>query len=115
MQSSNENFDANINTLNRNMQDVKSKFGVLKTIMENQSKQKTLDEIDIGVANCGLFKYYDCTSNHGIKKQSSELAEEAIGWFLQGYDFKISLPKEASLTNVDSFSSKTTTKKGTFE
>jgi hypothetical protein len=39
MQSSNENFDAKINTLNQHMQDVESNIGPLKTIMENQSKQ----------------------------------------------------------------------------
>ena len=94
MQSSNENFDAKINTFSQHV------------ITENQTKQKTLEGA-LTLLDLQSFTYLDCTNNyHADQKNSSELAKTAIRWFMLGYG--CNLPSEATLTNDQRYSSKST-------
>ena len=43
MQSSNENFDAKMNTLNQHVLNMRSDIAALKTTLEDERKQKTLE------------------------------------------------------------------------
>ena len=110
LQSSNENFDAKINTLNQHVHDLKIEMGALKKIMENQEKQKTL-EVALLCLDLNSFTYFECSNNyHANKKNSSELAKTVIRLFmLSGYGYN--LPSEATLTNDHLYSSKSTAEK----
>ena len=109
LQSSNENFDAKINTLNQHVQDLKIEMGALKKIMENQTKQKTLKGA-LTLLDLNSFTYFECSNNYANQKNSSELAKTAIRSFiLSGYGYN--LPSEATLTIDHRFSSKSTAEK----
>ena len=98
MQSSNENFDAKINTLNQHVHDLKIEMGALKKIMEDQTKQKTLEGA-LTLLDLNSFTYFEAFSHHHapIQKYSSELAKSAIKWFMLGGGFH--LPSVAILSN----------------
>ena len=94
VRSSNEkfdNFDAKINTLNQHVASVKSEIGALKTLLEDEKKQKTLER-GLGLTHLYSFDYYE----DGRTKDSSEFAKNALECFLleQG----LNLPR-ASLTD----------------
>eukprot|EP00956_Cyclotella_meneghiniana_P010873 scaffold15231_cov66-Cyclotella_meneghiniana.AAC.11 len=87
MDSSNKYFDAKINTLNQQLDDVKShlvlvnnKVGTLKSLMEEDCKRKTLESAR-ALTKLGTFEYYD----RSTRKDSSDLAREVLDWFLLGY------------------------------
>ena len=81
LQSSNENFDAKINTLNQHVHDLKIEMGALKKIMENQTKQKTLKGA-LTLLDLNSFTYFECSNNYANQKNSSELAKTAIRSFI---------------------------------
>lgn len=108
LQSSNENFDAKINTLNQHVHDLKIEMGALKKIMENQTKQKTLKGA-LTLLDLNSFTYFECSNNYANQKNSSELAKTAIRSFMLGYGYN--LPSEATLTIDHRFSSKSTAEK----
>jgi predicted RNase H-like nuclease (RuvC/YqgF family) len=108
LQSSNENFDAKINTLNQHVHDLKIEMGALKKIMENQTKQKTL-ELALTLLDLNSFTYFECSNNyHANQKNSSELAKTVIRLFMLGYGYN--LPLEATLTNEQRFTTSTAEK-----
>lgn len=59
-----ENFDAKMNTFNQNVASLNQNIVALKTLLEKDVKQKTLD-----------------------RAQSSETAKTTIKWFLLGYGY----------------------------
>ena len=106
LQSSNENFNAKINTLNQHIHDLKIEMGALKKIMENQEKQKTL-ELALTLLDLQSFTYFEFSNNyHADQKNSSELAKTAIRWFILGCGYTLS--SKATLTIDQRFSSKST-------
>lgn len=94
VKSSNENFDAKINTLNQNVQGVKNEIVAMKALLEEERKQKTLERA-LKLTDLGSFKYH--TASEYTDKNSSDLAKTAIGWFMLGYGFQ--LPKNATVYN----------------
>ena len=88
MQSSNENFDAKINTLSQHVIGLKSEMEEVKKLLEEEKKQKTLERA-LGMTDIKSFQYYD-GSDYGNNKDSSNLAKETIQWFL--LDYGINLP-----------------------
>jgi hypothetical protein len=98
MQSSNENFDAKINTLQQHVNLVKCEIGALKVIMEEECKQKTLERA-LTLTDLDSFDYYESNESnfHNSKKNSSELAKSTIKWFMVGYGSN--LPNLVTLTN----------------
>ena len=80
MDSSNENFDAKINTLNQHLMGVQNEIGALKSLMEEERKRKTLESAR-ALTKLESFEYYDISS----RKDSSDLARTALDWFLLGY------------------------------
>ena len=83
--SSNVNFDAKINMLNQHLVDVKSDIGTLKSLMEEEQKQKTLERAR-DLTELNSFVYYN---NGGDKINSSDLAKTALGWFSLGYGMNL--------------------------
>lgn len=95
MESSNQNFDAKVNTLNQNVASVKSEIvalrsecAVLKALMEDECKQKTLERAR-GLVHLGSFTYYLNSGMYRESKNSSELAKCAIEWFMLGYGYNL--------------------------
>ena len=100
MQSSNENFNAKIKTLNQHVHDLKIerlliKMGALKKMMEDERKQKTLEGA-LTLVDLISFPYYRHGS--GVNDNSIKLARKVIRWFLLGHG--VDLPLEATLTNL---------------
>lgn len=98
MKSSNENFDAKINTLNQHVASVKSEIsavksdlGDLKALMEEDRKQKML-KAAFELVHLGSFTYID----DGYEEESYYLAQQAIEWFILGRGF--TMPTKATLT-----------------
>ena len=106
MQSSNENFDAKINTLQQHVNLVKCEIGALKVIMEEECKQKTLERA-LTLTDLDSFDYYESNESnfHNSKKNSSELAKSTIKWFMVGYGSN--LPNLVTLTNEYNYKSAT--------
>ena len=92
--SSNVNFDAKINMLNQHLVDVKSDIGTLKSLMEEELKQKTLERAR-DLTELGSFECYYTTDKLGYKTDSSYLAKSALGWFL--LDYGMNLPKDGRM------------------
>ena len=94
IQSSNENFDAKINTLSQHVIGLKSEMEEVKTLLEHEKKQKTLDRA-LGLTSFKSFKYYAGGNqyDYGSERQSSDLATSIIKWFLLGYGYN--LPADA--------------------
>lgn len=84
MKSSNENFDAKINTINQHMAGVKSEIGGLKTLLEQERKDKRIERA-MTLTHLGSFEY--CERNGYGTKQSSDMAKKALEWFLLGYGY----------------------------
>ena len=97
--SSNVNFDAKINMLNQHFVDVKSDIGTLKSLMEEELKQKTLERAR-DLTEFDSFYYYNSGSGYGEKRDSSDLAKRALGSFMLGYG--MNLPKDGRM-NMDEF------------
>ena len=87
VKSSNENFDAKINTLNQNVQDVKNEIVAMKALLEEERKQKTLERA-LNLTHLGSFEYSNA-------RESSDLAKKVIDWFMLGYG--VSLPSNATV------------------
>jgi len=69
MQSSNENFDAKMNTLNQTVVDMRidigalrNDIGVLKKMGEDQEKKKTL-EVALTLLDLNSFTYFEFYTN----------------------------------------------------
>lgn len=87
LDSSQENLDAKINTMNQHLSDVKDEIGALRKLMEDERKQKTLDRAR-ALTSLGSFTYYtDPKNNYGRaeQKDSTTLAHDIIGWFSMNY------------------------------
>lgn len=87
LDSSQENLDAKINTMNQHLSDVKDEIGALRKLMEDERKQKTLDRAR-ALTSLGSFTYYtdskDCY-RRTEKEDSTALAHDIIGWFSMNY------------------------------
>ena len=88
MKSSNENFDAKINSLNQHVTGVKNEISALKSLLEEETKQKTLERA-LGLTGVDSFTYYT-KHPHGYgygyeEKESEERAKLAIRYFMLGY------------------------------
>jgi hypothetical protein len=90
LKASNENLDAKINTLNQHLTGVKNEINALKSLLEEEKKQKTLERA-LGLTDINSFQYYEFQSN-GISKEGSTewLAKRAIKLFIMGYGMVIS-------------------------
>eukprot|EP00956_Cyclotella_meneghiniana_P010874 scaffold15231_cov66-Cyclotella_meneghiniana.AAC.12 len=95
MDSSNENFDAKINTLDQRLVEIKSEIRMLKKLMEEESKQKTLERAR-ALTELRSFVYYD-----NGDKNSSDLAKSALEWFSIGYGYR--LPKDAKMKYINDY------------
>ena len=115
MHSSNKNFDAKIKVLNQHVAGVKSEIVALKTLLEGEMKQKTLERA-LGLTDLNSFSYYTYSAGHynygGQEQKSSEFAKEVLRWFSLGYG--AFLP-EASLSNEGNYSSKSESEKKAFQ
>ena len=98
MQSSNENFDAKMNTLNQHVSNlslhvlnIRIDILALKTTLEDEKKQKTFERA-LGLTDLNSFAYFEHKnrSYHGEEKNSSELAKVVIKWFMLGYGYNLS-------------------------
>jgi hypothetical protein len=99
MQSSNENFDAKINTLNQhvlsmkcNLEALRIDIGALKKIQEDEKKQKTLSRA-LNMTELNSFSYMVkrdddiyCMDTY----DSSMLAVSAIKWFMTDHGYILS-------------------------
>ncbi len=94
VKSSNENFDAKINTLNQNVQGVKNEIVAMKALLEEERKQKTLERA-LKLTDLGSFEYSERNSYNS--KKSSDLVKTAIEWFMIDYGFI--LPSNATVYN----------------
>ena len=81
MKSSNENFDAKINTLNQHVASVKSEIGALKALLEKDFKRKILMDAMQLTHLVGEFQYRD---EYGHPRESSDLAKKVLARFLCG-------------------------------
>ena len=102
MKSSNENFDAKINTVNQHLADVKSEIGGLKALLEQERKDKRIERAQ-KLTHVGSFDYYlDIYSS----RKSSDLAKEVLEWFLLGYGYNLPDGTMQSGYNIDKETSK---------
>ena len=85
VKSSNENFDAKINTLNQHVTGVKEEIIALKTLLEEEKKQKALERA-LTMTDLESFNYYD----NGRTLNTEQLAKTTIKWFMLGYGFTFS-------------------------
>ena len=96
VKSSNENFDAKMNTLNQHVMNeigaLKDEITAVKMLLEEEKKQKTLDRA-LKLAYHGSFTYYP--HSYRVQEESGKLAEGVIGWFLLGEG--AFLPSDATL------------------
>jgi len=83
LDSLNESFDDKINTLNKHVTDLKSEMEEVKTLLEDDKKQKTLERAS-GMSDTYSFNYYNIS---GSEIESSNLAKQAIKWFQLDYGF----------------------------
>lgn len=91
MKSSNENFDAKINTVNQHLADMKSEMGVLQTeisamkkVLQDERRDKRIERA-LKLTDLESFEYqHDCYT-----KKSSDLAKEVLGWLLLGYGYNL--------------------------
>ena len=86
MESSNDNFNTKINTLNQHVVSVKAEIGTLKDeisamkqIQQDERKDKRIERA-LKLVHLESFTYYDGNS----RKQSSDLAKSTLEWFLYG-------------------------------
>jgi hypothetical protein len=88
MKASNDNL---INTLNHHLTGVKNEINALRSLLEEEKKQKTLYRaLDLADVNSFKYYYYHYHS-HSYKDESTEgLAKRAIKWFIMGYGMVIS-------------------------
>lgn len=110
MESSNENFDAKVNTLSQHVVDVKAEIGILrsnmeevKALLEYDKKQKTLERA-LGMTEVNSFNYYTgytedivgLVTGYGKKEEnSSDLVKSVLKWFQLDYGY--TLPANASM------------------
>lgn len=85
VKSSNENFDAKINTLNQHVTGVKEEIIALKALLEEEMKQKTLERA-LSMTDLEAFEYYKGSYQ---RFSTDQLAKDVIKWFLLGYGFNI--------------------------
>ena len=95
MESSDQNFDAKINTLYQHVASVKSEIvalsselGGLKALLEDECKQKTLERAR-DLVHLGSFTYYLNSGMYRDAKNSSDLAKSTIEWFRLGYGYNL--------------------------
>eukprot|EP00985_Skeletonema_marinoi_P022885 scaffold14831_cov79-Skeletonema_marinoi.AAC.2 len=81
VKSSNEAFDAKINTLNQHVAGVKDEIVALKSLLKEETKQKTLERA-LSLTDIDSFEYYPSRSYQ--KSNSGELVKKAIKWFMLG-------------------------------
>ena len=89
VKSSNENFDAKINTLNQHVAGVKDEIIALKSLLEEEMKQKTLERA-LSLTDAESFEYYANPSGSYQTSNSGELVKKTIKWFMLGYGMIIS-------------------------
>ena len=87
VKSSNENFDAKINTLNQHVAGVKDEIVALKSLLEEETKQKTLERA-LSLTDIDSFEYYPSRSYQTFN--SGELAKKTIKYFMLGYGMILS-------------------------
>ena len=92
LKSSNENFDAKINTVNQHLADVKSEMGVLQTeiramkkVLQDERRDKRIERA-LQLTDLESFDYHECV---GYTKKSSDLAKDVLEWFLLGYGYNL--------------------------
>ncbi len=87
VKSSNENFDAKINTLNQHLTGAKEEINALKTLLVEEKKQKTLERA-LQMTDLESFNYY--RDRYQSVSSTEELAKKVIKWFLLGYGMNLS-------------------------
>ena len=83
-----KNFDAKFNKLTQHVADVKSDIGRLKTLLEQERRDKRIERA-LKLTHLGSFNYYDEDYDDTDHKNSSDLAKEVLGWFLLGYGYNL--------------------------
>ena len=86
VKSSNENFDAKINTLNQHVTGVKEEIIVLKTLLEEEKKQKTLERA-LSLTEIKSFDYFPDRYQNAFSTEL--LAKTVIKRFLIGYGYNL--------------------------
>jgi hypothetical protein len=81
-------------TLTQHVADVKTELKALKSLMEEEYKQKQLQRA-LTLTKSGAFDYFEMHNYGSGQKESSELAEAIIKSFMRGYGYY--LPANAQM------------------